>query len=107
MGGIWAASGLVIELALESQSRRGFHERHRTYEISNGVTYGGDTLQAVDRNIIFGYHGEFFRNQGQAGQHMHFYDDGLFVANLAKPLPGTQPTKVRCPGSMETDIVPA
>jgi hypothetical protein len=55
-----------------------------TYEISNGVSYGGNTLQAMDRNIIYGYHGEFFRSQGQAGQHMHFYDDGLFVGQFGE-----------------------
>ena len=35
-----------------------------TYEISNGVIYAGNTVQAVDRNVIYGYHGEFFRNAG-------------------------------------------
>jgi predicted Zn-dependent protease len=69
-----------------------------TYEISNGVTYGGDTLQAVDRNIIFGYHGEFFRNQGQAGQHMHFYDDGLFVGQFGEATPGHSADEGALPG---------
>ncbi len=55
-----------------------------TYEIANGVQYAGNTLQAVDRNIIYGYHGEFFRSQGQAGQIMHFYDDGLFVGQFGE-----------------------
>ncbi len=55
-----------------------------TYEISNGVQYAGNTLQAVDRNIIYGYHGEFFRGAGQAGQTMHFYDDGLFVGQFGE-----------------------
>ena len=55
-----------------------------TYEISNGVTYGGDTVQAIDRNVIYGYHGEFFRGSGQAGQIMHFYDDGLFVGQFGE-----------------------
>jgi hypothetical protein len=58
------------------------------YEISNGVSYAGNTLQAVDRNIIYGYHGEFFRHQGQASQHMHFYDDGLFVGEFGEASPG-------------------
>jgi len=49
------------------------------YEIDNGVTYGGDVAQAVDRNIVYGYHGEFFRSSCQASQHFHYYDDGLFV----------------------------
>ena len=34
-----------------------------TYEISNGVLYAGNTVQAVDRNVIYGYHGEFFRER--------------------------------------------
>ena len=58
------------------------------YEISNGVTYAGNTVQAVDRNIIYGYHGEFFRSEGQASQHMHFYDDGLFVGQYGEASPG-------------------
>lgn len=59
-----------------------------TYEIGNGVKFGGNTLQAVDRNVIYGYHGEFFRGQGQAGQTMHFYDDGLFVGQFGEASPG-------------------
>jgi len=54
------------------------------YEITNGVTYGGDVAQAVDRNIVYGYHGEFFRAQGPASQHMHYYDDGLFVGEFGE-----------------------
>jgi len=55
-----------------------------TYEIANGVQYAGNTVQAVDRNVIYGYHGEFFRGSGQAGQTMHFYDDGLFVGQFGE-----------------------
>ncbi len=55
-----------------------------TYEIANGVQYAGNSVQALDRQVIFGYHGEFFRNQGQAGQNMHFYDDGLFVGQFGE-----------------------
>ena len=58
------------------------------YEIANGVQYGGNNVQAVDRQVIFGYHGEFFRNAGQASQHMHFYDDGLFVGQFGEASPG-------------------
>lgn len=59
-----------------------------TYEISGGVVYGGNTVDVIDRNIIYGYHGEFFRNEGQASQHMHFYDDGLFVGQFGEASPG-------------------
>jgi hypothetical protein len=54
------------------------------YENDNGITYAGNTLQAVDRQVIYGYHGEFFRSQGQASQTMHFYDDGLFVGQFGE-----------------------
>jgi FlgD Ig-like domain/Fibronectin type III domain len=58
------------------------------YEIANGVQYGGNTVQVIDRNVIYGYHGEFFRNEGQACQTMHYYDDGLFVGQFGETTPG-------------------
>jgi len=69
-----------------------------TYEISNGVIYAGNTLHAVDRNVIYGYHGEFFRGQGQAGQNMHFYDDGLFVGQFGEASPGHSAYEGALPG---------
>ncbi len=54
------------------------------YEISNGVNYAGSDVQAIDRNVVFGYHGEFFRSQSQAGQHFHYYDDGLFIGQYGE-----------------------
>jgi hypothetical protein len=52
------------------------------YEISNGVTYAGSDVQTIYRNVVYGYHGEFFRGSGAAGQYMHYYDDGLFVGQF-------------------------
>ena len=79
-----------------------------TYEIENGVQYGGDTLEAIDRNIIYGYHGEFFRNSGEAAQVMHFYDEtDCLSANLAKPARVIRPTKgKRCPDLPATASIP-
>ena len=76
----------------------GFMNGCGTYEISNGVTYAGNTLQAVDRNVIYGYHGEFFRSAGQAGQTMHFYDDGLFVGQFGEASPGHTAYEGALPG---------
>jgi len=45
-----------------------------------------------------GYHGEFFRNEGQASQHMHFYDDGLFVGQFGEASPGHSPYEGALPG---------
>ena len=53
------------------------------YDIGNGVQYAGNTVMASGRNIVYGYHGEFWK-QSQAGQFMHFYDDGLFVGEFGQ-----------------------
>ena len=58
------------------------------FEIGNGVEYPGNTVQALGRNVVFGYHGERFRGNGEASQHMHFYDDGLFVGQFGEALNG-------------------
>lgn len=58
------------------------------YEIGNGICYAGNTVEAMDRNVIYGFHGEFFRGQGEASQHMHYYDDGLFVGEFGEASPG-------------------
>jgi hypothetical protein len=55
-------------------------------------------LQAVDRNIIYGFHGEFFRSSGQASQTMHFYDDGLFVGQFGEASPGHSTYEGALPG---------
>ena len=70
-----------------------------TYEISNGVQYAGNTVQAVDRNVIYGYHGEFFRGGSQACQNMHFYDDGLFVGQFGESALGHSAFEGALPGS--------
>jgi hypothetical protein len=69
-----------------------------TYEIANGVNYAGNTLQAVDRNIVYGYNGEFFRGEGEAAQNMHFYDDGLFVGQFGEASPGHSAYEGALPG---------
>ena len=85
---LWEASPAVA-----SMNGRG------AYEISNGVNYGGNTLQAIDRNVTYGYHGEFFRGEGEACQNMHFYDDGLFVGQFGEATPGHSAYEGALPGS--------
>lgn len=62
----------------------------QTQEIDNTIHYGGNQVWAVGRNVVYGFHGEFFTDQlngrvGQANQFMHFYDDGLFVGQFGVP----------------------
>ena len=61
-----------------------YFDGHGGYEISNGLTYAGSDVQAIDRHVVFGFHGEFFRSQAQAGQHFHYYDDGLFIGQFGE-----------------------
>ena len=47
--------------------------------------YAGTAVMASGRNIVYGYHEEFYHNSGNASQWMHFYDDGLFVGQFGTP----------------------
>jgi DNA-binding beta-propeller fold protein YncE len=55
------------------------------YELGHGVQYLGNTVNALGRNIVYGYHGEAW-NGAQAGQWLHFLDDGLFVGQFGRPI---------------------
>ena len=65
---------------------------HRTYQgdypkagwfdAGNMVNdYAGSTVNIVDRNIITGYHGEFWKNM-QTNQYNHYYDNGLAIGQF-------------------------
>jgi len=51
------------------------------YDIGNLTQYGGSVVMAMDRNIIWGYHGEFWKNS-ETNKYTHFYDDGLMVGTF-------------------------
>ncbi len=51
------------------------------FDIGNGVQYAGDYAMALGRNIVCGYHGEFWKG-GQASQWMNFLDNGLMVGRF-------------------------
>jgi DNA-binding beta-propeller fold protein YncE len=62
----------------------------QTAEIDGTVNYGGNMVWAQDRNIVYGFHGEFATDRetkfiDQPDQFMHFYDDGLFVGQFGLP----------------------
>lgn len=59
----------------------------QTKAIDGAVNYGGNTVCASGQNVVYGYHGEFWRpspkdGPGQANKFMHFWDDGLFVGEF-------------------------
>lgn len=64
--------------------------RFQTRASDPGVQYGGNLVMAHGRHVVYGYHGEFYRDRtngrvGQAGQFMHFLDNGLFVQQFGVP----------------------
>jgi hypothetical protein len=54
------------------------------FEISNGIAYCGNYTMAMDRQVLYGFHGELYQGKGEAGQFMHYYDDGLFVGQFGQ-----------------------
>ena len=72
----WLASPSVQKAHYET-----YAGQNGTFSIGNGVQYGGNQVRASGRNIVYGYHGEFY-NGGQANQFMHFRDDGLFLGQF-------------------------
>ncbi|MBJ6144315.1 malectin domain-containing carbohydrate-binding protein [Hymenobacter sp. BT559] len=58
-----------------------------SYDIGNNVAYGGNIVTAAGRNIVYGYHGEFWGG-AQASQWMHFYDNGLVVGQFGETTVG-------------------
>ena len=51
------------------------------FDIGNNVEYAGGHVYSVDRNILWNYHGEFWKN-GQTNMWNHFYDNGLMVGQF-------------------------
>lgn len=68
-----------------------------TFEIGEGVNYPGNSVFTAGRNIVFGYHGEFWKN-AQACQFMHFYDDGLFIGQFGESSLGHESFEGVIPG---------
>ena len=72
----WLASPSVPKAAYET-----YAGQNGTFSNGNGSQYAGNQVRVSGRNIIYGYHGEFY-NGGQANQFMHFRDDGLFLGQF-------------------------
>ena len=71
----------------------------QTKAIDGSITYGGNAVWASGRHIVYGYHGEFYKDLqtgkvGQANQFMHFDETGLFLGQFGqastRPAPESQ-----------------
>jgi hypothetical protein len=62
----------------------------QTKAVDGSVNYGGNTVWTHGRHIVYGYHGEFYKDLkngrvGQANQFMHFDESGLFIGQFGQP----------------------
>ena len=61
----------------------------QTKRIDQSINYGGNAVWAHGRHIIYGYHGEFYKDLqtgkvGQANQFMHYDESGLFIGQFGQ-----------------------
>ncbi len=68
-----------------------------SFDIGEGVNYPGNSVFTAGRNVVFGYHGEFWKD-AQACQFMHFYDDGLFIGQFGESSLGHETFEGVVPG---------
>ena len=80
---MWHVGGMNIGGTqwLWKSGRVGSINRKGAYDLDHYSQYQGDVVNVQGRNIVCGFHGEFWNN-AQAGQFMHYYDDGLFVGEF-------------------------
>ena len=67
------------------------------YDNGNNVKYAGSVALVYDKNIIWGYHGEFWKNS-QVNKWTHVYDDGLFVGQFG--VTGKEVENLEAPAEM-------
>jgi len=60
---------------------QGEYPKNGAYDIGNMVQYGGNVAMAIERSIIWGYNGEFWKN-GQTNKWNQVYDNGLFIGQF-------------------------
>ena len=73
----------------------------QTSKDDHTLQYGGNLVHALGRDIVYGYHGEYYTdlgngNFGEANQFMHFREDGLFIGQFG--VASTRATSASQPG---------
>jgi hypothetical protein len=59
----------------------GWFPQDGRFDVGDGVEYAGNYAMALGRNIVYGYHGEFWGG-GEASQWVNFLDNGLMVGRF-------------------------
>jgi hypothetical protein len=85
--------------------------KFQTKAIDGTVNYGGNSVWAIGRQIVFGYHGEGFTDPtngrvGEANQFILFHDDGLYIGQFGVPTTRTnQPAPAGVAGNSFSNIL--
>jgi hypothetical protein len=90
-----------------TSSYSGWFPRNGQFDIGNTVQYAGNENMALGRNIVCGYHGEFWKN-GEASQWLNYYDNGLLVGifgTLGLDVVGQTTVDGFCGNSFAPDLV--
>ncbi len=71
----------------------------QTKRVDQTIHYGGNALWAHGRHVVYGYHGEFYKDLtngkvGQANQFMHFDESGLFIGQFGQPSTRSAPANL-------------
>jgi hypothetical protein len=83
LGGITRGGSSYLWRSLPSTptTYTGWFPQHGLFDCGNGVQYAGDVAMAMGRDVLCGYHGEFWKNT-QASQFLDMYDNGLMVGRF-------------------------
>jgi hypothetical protein len=90
-------------------SYTGWFPRDGHFDIGNGVQYAGNESLAMGRNVVCGYHGEFWKN-GEASQWLNYFDNGLLVGvfgSFSQDMNGQNSIYGYCGNSYAPDLVRA
>ncbi|MBG9377063.1 hypothetical protein I5907_12535 [Panacibacter sp. DH6] len=80
-----------------TKAYKGVYPGDGSYDNGNNVKYAGSVALVNDRNIFWGYHGEFWKNS-QVNKWTHVYDDGLFVGQFG--VTGKEVENLEAPAGM-------
>lgn len=83
LGGLSVATGKWLWKTSLSTNRNyeGEFPPNGFFDIGNGSEYQGNVAMAIDKNIVWGYNGEFWKGS-QVNKWNHYYDNGLFVGQF-------------------------
>lgn len=84
----------------------GSMNRKGNYPTKSNINYAGDVVNAIDKNIVAGFHGENWM-QNQACQFYHYFEDGLLVGEFGNSSFGYQAFNGNPPAFAGNDFQPS